>query len=185
MAAINKHGNADDGEQPATADFVLLGITEAALATESFLSAASFQKTTKVLTEAATHGRVDMLEGLKENVIIGRLIPAGTGLRRKESVDVILDEDALAYAQAHSEEFNAGSIMARTPSRGDKMPSYDDIYPVPIAIIEEAVELDGFSVQEGDSDVEDDGAVLEELLSAGALGLDADGLGEIEPGFDE
>jgi len=64
---------------PATADYVLLGITEAALATESFLSAASFQKTTKVLTEAATHGRVDQLEGLKENVIIGKLIPAGTG----------------------------------------------------------------------------------------------------------
>ncbi len=186
MAAINNMVTGR-GEHPATADYVLLGITEAALATESFLSAASFQKTTKVLTEAATHGRVDMLEGLKENVIIGRLIPAGTGLRRKESVDVILDEDALAYAQAHSEEFNAGSIMARTPSRGDKMPSYDDIYPVPIAVMEETADLGdaGFSVQEGDSDVEDDGAVLEELLSAGPLGLDGDGLGEIEPGFDE
>ncbi|MBW4960180.1 hypothetical protein, partial [Klebsiella pneumoniae] len=78
LNAVNAQAD-EDGRQVASADFVLLGITEAALATESFLSAASFQKTTKVLTEAATHGRVDLLEGLKENVIIGRLIPAGTG----------------------------------------------------------------------------------------------------------
>ncbi len=65
---------------PATAEWVLLGITEASLATESFLSAASFQKTTRVLTDAAVRGKVDNLVGLKENVIIGRLIPAGTGL---------------------------------------------------------------------------------------------------------
>jgi DNA-directed RNA polymerase beta' subunit len=68
------------GGQEATAEWVLLGITEAALATDSFLSAASFQKTTRVLTEAAIQGRVDSLVGLKENVIIGRLIPAGTGM---------------------------------------------------------------------------------------------------------
>ena len=68
------------GGTPATADWVLLGITEASLATDSFLSAASFQKTTRVLTEAAIKGKVDNLVGLKENVIIGRLIPAGTGM---------------------------------------------------------------------------------------------------------
>lgn len=90
----------------------------------------------------------------------------------------------LVYAQAHSEELNASSIMACTPSRGDKMPSYDDIYPVPIAVIDDAVELDGFSAQEGDSDVELDGAVLEDLLSDGLVGLDADVLGEIEPDFE-
>jgi DNA-directed RNA polymerase subunit beta' len=74
----------ENGGREATADFVLLGITEAALATESFLSAASFQKTTKVLTEAAIKGKEDYLTGLKENVIIGRLIPAGTGLQEPE-----------------------------------------------------------------------------------------------------
>ncbi|NUP99147.1 MAG: hypothetical protein HUU35_04735, partial [Armatimonadetes bacterium] len=68
------------GGRPATARFCLLGITEASLATESFLSAASFQKTTRVLTEAAVQGKEDRLMGLKENVIIGRLIPAGTGM---------------------------------------------------------------------------------------------------------
>ncbi|MDE2126502.1 MAG: DNA-directed RNA polymerase subunit beta' [Armatimonadetes bacterium] len=78
--------NADG--QPATADWVLLGITDASLATESFLSAASFQKTTRVLTEAAVRGKKDDLVGLKENVIIGRLIPAGTGLPSYRSLEL-------------------------------------------------------------------------------------------------
>ena len=65
---------------------MLLGITKAALATNSFLSAASFQETTKVLTEAAINGKVDPLIGLKENVLIGKLIPAGTGMKRYRSV---------------------------------------------------------------------------------------------------
>ena len=67
--------------RPATNTLILMGITKAALATESFLSAASFQETTKVLTEAAIRGKVDHLVGLKENVIIGKLIPAGSGLQ--------------------------------------------------------------------------------------------------------
>ncbi|NUQ70022.1 MAG: DNA-directed RNA polymerase subunit beta' [Chthonomonadales bacterium] len=77
----------DAGDLPAKADWVLLGITEASLATDSFLSAASFQKTTRVLTEAAVRGKKDELTGLKENVIIGRLIPAGTGLPRYRSIE--------------------------------------------------------------------------------------------------
>ena len=76
------------GGQEATAEWVLLGITEASLATESFLSAASFQKTTRVLTEAAVRGKKDELVGLKENVIIGRLIPAGTGLPSYRSLEL-------------------------------------------------------------------------------------------------
>ena len=71
-----------EGLRPAEGKRVLLGITKASLATDSFLSAASFQETTKVLTEAAIKGKVDPLIGLKENVIIGKLIPAGTGLMR-------------------------------------------------------------------------------------------------------
>ena len=70
------------GGQPARFAPVLLGITKAALATESFVSAASFQETTRVLTEAAVSGRIDDLYGLKENVIVGRLIPAGTGAKQ-------------------------------------------------------------------------------------------------------
>ena len=77
-----------EGKQPATYKRTLLGITKASLATESFLSAASFQETTKVLTEAAIKGKVDNLMGLKENVIIGKLIPTGTGLRRYQDIRI-------------------------------------------------------------------------------------------------
>jgi DNA-directed RNA polymerase subunit beta' len=69
-----------EGKQPAKFQRLLLGITKASLATESFISAASFQETTRVLTEAAVTGKRDFLRGLKENVVVGRLIPAGTGL---------------------------------------------------------------------------------------------------------
>ena len=73
---------------PATSSQVLQGITRAALQTKSFMSAASFQETTKVLNEAAIQGKIDTLEGLKENVICGHLIPAGTGLREYEKIVV-------------------------------------------------------------------------------------------------
>ena len=74
--------------QPATFEPVILGITKASLATESFLSAASFQETTKVLTDASIEGKVDHLNGLKENVIIGKLIPAATGLKRYRMIEI-------------------------------------------------------------------------------------------------
>ena len=79
------------GQEPPTATQILLGITKSSLATNSFLSAASFQETTKVLTEAAINGKVDPLIGLKENVIIGKLIPAGTGMKRYRSVKLTTD----------------------------------------------------------------------------------------------
>jgi DNA-directed RNA polymerase subunit beta' len=82
----------DKGGEPATAEPLLLGITKASLSTESFISAASFQETTKVLTEAAINGKVDRLAGLKENVIMGRLIPAGTGLARYGQIELEMDE---------------------------------------------------------------------------------------------
>jgi DNA-directed RNA polymerase subunit beta' len=74
--------------KPATAEQVLQGITRASLQTKSFISAASFQETTKVLNEAAVSGKVDTLEGLKENVIVGKRIPAGTGMRSYNKVIV-------------------------------------------------------------------------------------------------
>ncbi|MEP6289751.1 MAG: DNA-directed RNA polymerase subunit beta' [Marinomonas sp.] len=101
---------ADEGKKPASGVPVLLGITKASLQTRSFISAASFQETTRVLTEAAISGKVDTLEGLKENVIVGRLIPAGTGgmLSRFKSVadkrdGLILDEQAKVAVEDASE----------------------------------------------------------------------------------
>ena len=83
----------EKGLRPATGKRALLGITKASLATESFLSAASFQETTRVLTEAAIKGKVDPLIGLKENIIIGKLIPAGTGMSRYRDIDLDLHDD--------------------------------------------------------------------------------------------
>ena len=91
-----------EGKTPAEGKQIMLGITKASLATDSFLSAASFQETTKVLTEAAIKGKVDHLVGLKENVIIGKLIPAGTGLKRYR--DIQLDTGMPEEIPAESEE---------------------------------------------------------------------------------
>ena len=97
-----------EGKMTATHADVLLGITKASLSTDSFISAASFQETTRVLTEAAIMGKRDELRGLKENVIVGRLIPAGTGMafhdarRVKEEMD---DAERRAIAMQEAEEF--------------------------------------------------------------------------------
>ena len=91
-----------EGGEPATFQPMLLGITKASLSTDSFISAASFQETTRVLTEAAVHGKTDTLLGLKENVIIGRLIPAGTGLEVYRNVE-ILEEEIPAEAEKEVE----------------------------------------------------------------------------------
>ena len=93
----------EEGLEPATAEPMLLGITKASLNTESFLSAASFQETTRVLTEASLAGKKDELRGLKENVIIGQLIPAGTGMRHYRSID-ITSEDGLELHEMIEEE---------------------------------------------------------------------------------
>ena len=94
-----------EGKQPADGKQVMLGITKASLATNSFMSAASFQETTKVLTEAAISGKSDQLIGLKENVIIGKLIPAGTGMRRYRNVELSQDEQDLQ--DDHDQMFTA------------------------------------------------------------------------------
>jgi DNA-directed RNA polymerase subunit beta' len=99
------------GEEPPTCDPVLLGITKASLATESFISAASFQETTRVLTEASVRGLRDDLRGLKENVIVGRLIPAGTGFahhaerrrtREQDLADQLMELEATQLAEAEA-----------------------------------------------------------------------------------
>jgi DNA-directed RNA polymerase subunit beta' len=89
-----------DNLQPAGAKPLLLGITKASLTTESFLSAASFQETTKVLTQAALEGKKDILLGLKENVLMGRLIPAGTGIPRYKEfqADVVTEDNSFSMS---------------------------------------------------------------------------------------
>ena len=93
----------DEGRKKAIGENLLLGTTKAALATDSFLSAASFQETTRVLTEAAIKGKEDPLLGLKENVIIGKLIPAGTGMSRYRKLDVIHNEEPAAAPKEEAE----------------------------------------------------------------------------------
>jgi DNA-directed RNA polymerase subunit beta' len=96
----------EKSKDQATSEPLILGITKASLATESFLSAASFQETTKVLTDAAIEGKVDRLLGLKENVIIGKLIPAATGLKRYRNIDIRPSDKvpATAYQRPQTEE---------------------------------------------------------------------------------
>ena len=108
-----------EGKEPAEGKQVMLGITKASLATDSFLSAASFQETTKVLTEAAINGKIDHLIGLKENVLIGKLIPAGTGMKRYRSVRLDSDlnmDDEISLSEEEDEktsdeEFSEDEMM--------------------------------------------------------------------------
>ena len=103
-----------EGKKPAVGVQVMLGITKASLATNSFLSAASFQETTKVLTEAAINGKVDPLIGLKENVIIGKLIPAGTGLGRYRDVKLSTDYKIVEVEEEEDDETEASAEEQNT-----------------------------------------------------------------------
>ena len=98
------------GKRPATGEPLLLGITKASLTTESWISAASFQETTKVLADAAVQGKIDHLRGLKENVIMGRLIPAGTGLELYREMDIKLSDEEMAEALPEPEELAAVEV---------------------------------------------------------------------------
>ncbi len=106
--AANKQAE-EEGKNPATCEYMLLGITKASLNTESFISAASFQETTRILTEAAVDGKKDMLRGLKENVIIGRLIPAGTGFHHLSNANEEKEREERKHAVAQRNQ-------ARKPS---------------------------------------------------------------------
>ena len=114
----------DAGKEPADGTQVMLGITKASLATDSFLSAASFQETTKVLTEAAIKGKVDQLIGLKENVLIGKLIPAGTGMKRYRNIRLNTDgmptlQEKLAAQRAQEEAERAAEEAALADASAD------------------------------------------------------------------
>ena len=111
-----------EGKKPAVGTPVLLGITKASLQTRSFISAASFQETTRVLTEAAVNGKVDTLEGLKENVIVGRLIPAGTGAAMTKLRSIATMRDSLILAQKAEESAAAAGAAARRAERWSTSP---------------------------------------------------------------
>ena len=93
-----------NNKKPAKGERILLGITKASLQTNSFISAASFQETTRVLTDAAIKGKVDNLEGLKENVIVGRLIPAGTGFAKSILDNKAKEQDKIRIAELQKQE---------------------------------------------------------------------------------
>jgi DNA-directed RNA polymerase subunit beta' len=106
----------DDGRKPASGVPVLLGITKASLQTRSFFSAASFQETTRVLTEAAVQGKSDNLEGLKENVIVGRLIPAGTGAVMAKIRQVATHRDDLIVEERQRQNAGAPAEVPALPA---------------------------------------------------------------------
>jgi len=106
---------AGKGKKPAEASPMLLGITKASLGTESFISAASFQETTRVLTNAAATGRVDVLSGFKENVIMGHLIPAGSGFKSNRLIDVVPLIEAKAGALALDQRIGAAALKEESP----------------------------------------------------------------------
>ena len=148
----------DAGERDlmlATSSPVLLGITKASLLTESFLSAASFQETTKVLTEAAIKGKIDHLMGLKENVIIGKLIPAGTGIEKYRGVqiednttdDELLDELEKEVAPRRDEE---DDFVDSDEAEAEYIPDDED------GGFDEADDIDEDGADEDDSETEDD-----------------------------
>ena len=101
----------EKGGEPATCEYMLLGITKASLNTESFISAASFQETTRILTEAAVDGKKDLLRGLKENVIIGRLIPAGTGFHHLSYASEERDKEAQKRAAQRNQARKPSAIL--------------------------------------------------------------------------
>ncbi len=123
-----------EGKAPAEGKRIILGITKSALATNSFMSAASFQETTKVLTDAAIHGRVDPLIGLKENVIIGKLIPAGTGMKRYRNTRLSTDADQ--YGAIGTEAFEETEIV--DANTDEALPEEMDA----VETAEEAVEVE-------------------------------------------
>lgn len=139
--------------QPAESKRKLMGITKAALATDSFLSAASFQETTRVLTEAATKGKVDPLVGLKENVIIGKLIPAGIGLKRYRNIDIQVEsnvrDNAAIDHQVHAERILSDSdedyaaLAAEAAGQPDR-PSFSDLTALEPMELTEMPEMNAF-----------------------------------------
>jgi DNA-directed RNA polymerase subunit beta' len=115
LEEVNARAQAE-GKKPASGHPVLLGITKASLQTRSFISAASFQETTRVLTEAAVNGKADTVDGLKENVIVGRLIPADTGAMMNDRREVATKRDALILEEREKDAAKAAAKAEEAPA---------------------------------------------------------------------
>ncbi len=152
----------EEGKQPAEGKRVLLGITKASLATDSFLSAASFQETTKVLTEAAIKGKVDHLIGLKENVIIGKLIPAGTGMKCYRNIrldsdkEEIPEEEELFLEEDLELEENSEKVTDELPQEGAEEEAPDENFDD--KIFDEEISTEEFSDEELPEDGTENGS---------------------------
>ena len=152
-----------EGKEPAEGKQVMLGITKAALATNSFLSAASFQETTKVLTEAAIKGKVDPLIGLKENVIIGKLIPAGTGMKRYRNVRLDTDDKIMSNLSLEDEiSFGEESdLIEMTETDDDLLDEIDETDEFDVDEMDEFDDLDDEGIGEEELEAEEIGSVEE------------------------
>jgi DNA-directed RNA polymerase subunit beta' len=139
--------------QPSSAEPMLLGITKASLSTDSFISAASFQETTRVLTEAAISGRIDYLRGLKENVIMGRLIPAGTGMRHYRNVEIDYDN---SVNQKKEDEFDDFTLI----TGGIDLPAIVDLPEVEGIEPEEEPAYDDYALETEEIFVDDDSLTM-------------------------
>jgi DNA-directed RNA polymerase subunit beta' len=141
--AINEKVKGKKTKTPARAEEVILGITKASLATESFLSAASFQETTKVLTDAALEGKRDRLMGLKENVIIGKLIPAATGLKHYRSLQIEPVEPAQPPVEEFSEEELAKELDLAGDGEGTRMEGFGPSFAEELEELASEIETPG------------------------------------------
>jgi DNA-directed RNA polymerase subunit beta' len=154
--AINEKMKGKKTKTPARAEEVILGITKASLATESFLSAASFQETTKVLTDAALEGKRDRLMGLKENVIIGKLIPAATGLKHYRSLQIEPVEPAQPPAEEFSEEELAKELdLAADGESGAAMEGFGPSFAEELEELASEIEQPGAGQAAGTGDGEE------------------------------
>jgi DNA-directed RNA polymerase subunit beta' len=149
--AINEKFKGKKTKTPARAEEVILGITKASLATESFLSAASFQETTKVLTDAALEGKRDRLMGLKENVIIGKLIPAATGLKHYRSLQIEPVEPAQPPAEEFSEEELAKELDLAGDGEGSPMEGFGPSFAEELEELASEIETPGAGQAAGSS----------------------------------
>ena len=131
----------EEGGEPCVSNRILLGITKASLATNSFLSAASFQETTRVLTDAAIKGKNDKLLGLKENIMIGKLIPAGTGMKRYKNIDLDYGVNA-EIMESYEREQELAAMAEAEEGSGYGMQVSDEMIPQTELTGEEGIEVE-------------------------------------------
>jgi len=175
---------AQEGKRPAEGRPELMGITKASLATDSWLSAASFQETTRVLTEAAIEGKSDMLFGLKENIIIGKLIPAGTGMPLYRDIKTLApDYEPLPFYTSESEEeMDLATWLREASAPRETTPDFGILADAPAAEIVEAAAEAEIQTPADESEFADAIKALEDLDLGDGEATDTDQPGEATAG---